>query len=250
MPNPGITTSFAAPAANACPATFAEAVTLLNALVTSSLGGTYLPHVTGSTTPAVNDQDKVWYKTDGAGRPVGIFLYYNGAWRKTYSGKPNEITIFSGNPATYFDGTGLGLTTAEWDGWAICNGNNGTVNLSDKFVIGARMDNEDVAGYDSGWQTNIGGTPEKTGGRSNYSLVNNNLPKTVIQVTGAPYDAGANHSPGKILIDDDYRQGANRTVELTRIGADPDADPPIPQVPVPTIPTFVAICYVQFVAYA
>ena len=33
----------------------------------------------------------------------------------------------------YFDATGLGIADGPYDGWAVCNGSNGTPNLSDKF---------------------------------------------------------------------------------------------------------------------
>jgi Tfp pilus assembly protein PilV len=50
----------------------------------------------------------------GGGTPQGGIIMYSGAWN--------------------FDGTGLG--TGSLAGWALCNGNNGTPNLSDRFVMG------------------------------------------------------------------------------------------------------------------
>ncbi len=50
----------------------------------------------------------------GDGTPTGGIIMYSGAWN--------------------FDGTGLG--TGSLAGWALCNGNNGTPNLSDRFVMG------------------------------------------------------------------------------------------------------------------
>lgn len=49
-----------------------------------------------------------------SGLPSGSIIMYSGPWN--------------------FDGTGLGINTLL--GWALCNGNNGTPNLSDKFVMG------------------------------------------------------------------------------------------------------------------
>ncbi len=46
--------------------------------------------------------------------PIGGIIMYSGSWD--------------------FDGTGLG--TGSLEGWALCNGNNGTPNLSDRFVMG------------------------------------------------------------------------------------------------------------------
>jgi len=33
----------------------------------------------------------------------------------------------------FFSSSGLGLANTEWDGWAICNGNNGTTNMHGAF---------------------------------------------------------------------------------------------------------------------
>lgn len=56
-----------------------------------------------------------WQTPASAGvTPKGGIIMYSGAWN--------------------FDGTGLG--TGVLAGWALCNGNNGTPNLSDRFVMG------------------------------------------------------------------------------------------------------------------
>ena len=41
--------------------------------------------------------------------------------------------------------------------WKLCDGNNGTPNLKDKFVIGADQ-------YSSGWKTNVTGSLTPDGG--------------------------------------------------------------------------------------
>jgi len=50
----------------------------------------------------------------GGSLPSGGIIMYSGAWN--------------------FDGTGKG--TGDLLGWALCNGNNGTPNLEDKFIMG------------------------------------------------------------------------------------------------------------------
>jgi microcystin-dependent protein len=52
--------------------------------------------------------------TWGSNIPSGVIVMYSGPWN--------------------FDATGLG--TGPLTGWALCNGNNGTPNLTDKFVMG------------------------------------------------------------------------------------------------------------------
>lgn len=50
------------------------------------------------------------------------------------------------------------------DGWALCDGNNGTVDLRDKFVVGAKQDDSGVA------KTNVSGSLTKTGGAASGNL--------------------------------------------------------------------------------
>ncbi|MFA5459798.1 MAG: hypothetical protein WC283_00445 [Candidatus Paceibacterota bacterium] len=69
---------------------------------------------------------------------------------------PGGIIMYSG--AWNFDATGLG--TGSLAGWALCNGNNGTPNLSDKFVMG----------------TINSSSLNTTGGTNSYSLAINQLP--------------------------------------------------------------------------
>src|SRR5574343_1433246 len=45
-----------------------------------------------------------------------------------------DAELSAGDIATYFDGTGLGIVGARWEGWAIRNGNNGTTNATGKFT--------------------------------------------------------------------------------------------------------------------
>ena len=70
--------------------------------------------------------------------PAGAIVMYSGAWN--------------------FDGTGLGTGTLL--GWALCNGNNGTSNLTDRFIMAATASS----------QVGI------TGGTSSYSLTTSQLP--------------------------------------------------------------------------
>lgn len=46
----------------------------------ATLPGNYAGLVTGDSTPAASDQDKLWYRTTASCVPVGFFVYYNGAW--------------------------------------------------------------------------------------------------------------------------------------------------------------------------
>lgn len=114
--------------------------------------------IVSSSVPASTLSSKVWFKIDTAGRPLGTYIFYNGNWRKVYTGLPSEIRMFSGDWTIYFDGSGLGVVGGEWDGWALCNGNNGTQNLANRFIVcGEEFSGEWLTIVDQFNLTNSGG---------------------------------------------------------------------------------------------
>ncbi len=244
-----ITITFANPPEGTCPSTFADAVTILQSLVSAQSPTGYLPYILGSSTPAVEDQNKAWIRQDAAGRPIGTFVYYAGAWRREYTGKPKEVVYFTGDPATYFDGTGRGLTTAEWDGWALCNGANGTPNMTDKFLIPAHMDNSDgTDAYSSGWRTKVSGSALFTGGSATETLTE---AKTWRQVEDAlvldlfAADGDTRSSSGAMVGIHNIGTTIDGTVTL--IAADAGNTTPDPFF---TLPPFLAVAPCMFVGYA
>jgi len=62
--------------------------------------------------------------------------------------------------------------------WAICDGNNGTPNLVNKFVIAAASFDNTVTptGNDSGWRTAVEGSDTAGGGNATKTLGTNELP--------------------------------------------------------------------------
>ena len=48
-------------------------------------------------------------------------------------------------------------------GWALCNGSNGTPNLRDKFIVGAKQDSGGIA------KTNVLGSLMQTGGEITHN---------------------------------------------------------------------------------
>lgn len=110
----------------------------------------------GSSPPSSSLTYKVWFKIDSAGRPLGVYMYYNGNWRKLYTNVGiGEIRMYYGGGEN-FDGTGLGVIGGDSDGWAICNGNNGTPDLTGNFFpVSGRWDGNGWAVLDpvsGGWQ--------------------------------------------------------------------------------------------------
>ena len=45
------------------------------------------------------------------------------------------VNLTAPQVAAYFDATGLGKTGGEYDGWAICNGSNGTPVLANYSIM-------------------------------------------------------------------------------------------------------------------
>lgn len=170
--NPGITTQFGNPDPNASPLNITQLVQLLNALVSSQMQGSYVPYVLQQATPNVEDQDKAWIVLDSSGRPIAIKIYYSGNWRRVYNGMIGEVRMYNGDPTVDFDGNGLGLVGGTYDGWHLCNGQDGTPDLSDNFLVAGHMNNSGGNnGYDSGWQSTVLASGiAKTGGANTITL--------------------------------------------------------------------------------
>ena len=234
-----------------CPTTITQLYDGLRTDLTAEVSTSYLPYILGSSTPAVEDQDKAWIRQDAAGRPLGTFLFYAGSWRRQYNGKFNEITLFNGNPALFFDGTGRGLTTSEWDGWSICNGQNGTPNLTDKFIVAAHMDDSaGQTGYSSGWRTMVSGSILATGGSKDTTLGISQIPRDpsdVLVVDTFTADGNA-RDPAGLLFGHHSVSTGDPGDSGTEILIDADAGEGSPDV-VPTLPPYFALAYVIFTGY-
>jgi microcystin-dependent protein len=106
--------------------------------------------------------------TWGSNIPSGVIVMYSGPWN--------------------FDATGLG--TGPLTGWALCNGNNGTPNLTDKFVMGVTT---------SG---NLG----ITGGSNTYNLTVAQLPAHSHSISS---DGNHNHTVPAIFHGNDNEGSDN-----------------------------------------
>lgn len=114
----------------------------------------------GSTPPSSALTNRVWFRTDAAGRPLGVYMFYNGNWRKVYTGVGlGQVSMYSGAPSV-FDGTGRGVLGGDFDGWALCNGGNGTPDLRDRYIVAANSYNAATGG----WGSVVDGTAFRTVG--------------------------------------------------------------------------------------
>ena len=249
MSSPNIDVHCDAPDPAATPATFTEACAIIDTLLRASFPGNldYIPYVKSNITPGTEDQDKVWIQLDNTGAPITTKVYFNGNWRVVGNGKIGEVTMFIGNPSGHFDSSGRGIVGDVWDGWAIMNGLNGTTDYSDRFPIGAHMnETAGVAKFGgSGWQTNVTGGPLPSGGAPTQTL---NAAQTyqpaksplVVDLFHATGDA--RDSAGAMFGKHD---GASTGASIvTLLPADPGNTSPNPFF---TLPPFIAICLVQYI---
>src|ERR1700755_2053817 len=67
--------------------------------------------------------------------PPRLMTGYRNGWWQVYNGKTGGIQVFMGYPQGYFDASGRGIEYSGWEGWHLCNGQDGTFNLRDFFLI-------------------------------------------------------------------------------------------------------------------
>lgn len=224
-----------------CPTNFQETIDLLNEKVSGSIAANIVPYIRQSTTPGMDQTNLVWHKIDVDGRPIGTFHYYGGAWRREYSGRQDEIRYFMGDPAIHFESDGRGIVGGEWDGFALCNGNNGTPNLSDKFIVGAKMDDLGVGYPTNGpWKTNVSGASTQTGGEKDITLTDDTtFQKAVdaIQMSNWQADGNSQNSGGGL-----WGLGSGHTLLPADDGnITPDA--------IQTLPPYYALAICKWISY-
>lgn len=259
-PNPPVITQIGNPDPNAAPVNITDLIQLLNTLITSEIQGSYIPYIIDSITPGSDQQDFAWIQTDSVGRPIATKIYYNGNWRRIYNGMLGEVRMYNGDPTIDFDTNGLGLVGQTYDGWHICNGKDGTPDMSDQIVVGAHMNDADGhVGYNSGWQSFIDGVSDlKNGGAPSTLVLPKHLPpfdpvagSAKVNLHGAEYKADADHTPDALpLIDVHYANLITHDVTIGFYGSGPNDAPPVPQVPLPTLPPFTVRAFITFVGYA
>ena len=194
----------------------------------------YVLMVKGPNKPVAQDQNKIWLKTDALGRPLGLFVMYNGNWRQVATGNIGQITMYAGDWTTYFDASGLGFSTLPWDGWAIANGSNGTIDLRNRFVVpGYRCDGWNL------WVTNVDGYDAYTGGRQWFQIYLGNLPPMTMQFNTESNFSRTGGDWGVVSYTDSANQGT-WVYPVSGTGG---------QAPISVIPPYIALGYAQFVGY-
>jgi hypothetical protein len=254
MATPTVHTQISMPDPNAAPLNLIQLFQLMNLHLHSEITTEYTPYVKQNGEPGSDDQDKVWFELDSQGRPLAIKVHWNGTWRRVYNGMMNEVRGYSGNPGTDFDSTGWGRVGGEYDGWHLCNGNDGAPDYSDHFLIGSHMNNEGHSGYvDNEWVSWIGDdTGKHVGGEKDVTLTTANMvrPDGVIGeiefgrygITPGGGETLDSTKPlfGKVSIGDPTKN-ISQSVEAANSTDTPD--------PVKIIPPFVALAWIIFLGY-
>lgn len=86
---------------------------LLVSLITANLSGSLDTVNTGSSTPAAEDRDKPWVRTNSDGTDDGVWAYYNGYWVQKHPLPVGAVMMYEGAEADIdtFDGGEVGAVT-------------------------------------------------------------------------------------------------------------------------------------------
>jgi hypothetical protein len=258
---PPVTGHFAHADPNASPLTINELIDILNSLLSVKISGSYIPYIIQHGTPGADQSGYAWIELDSGGRPISTRIYYNGKWRKIYSGMIGEIRMYSGDPGDgdVWTPLGHGVVGSDYDGWQICNGNNGSPDLSDRFIIGAHMNDKDGHNkYNKHWQTFVDGKSDlQLGGEKDHMIQMADLPPldtpnghAGLSLNGKGWKDGAEH-PGSpaAIVDIEYGMQKDYSVPIAAYGSNPNGSPPTPQTPIPSLPPFYALALIIFQGY-
>lgn len=241
---------FGTPDPDAAPTTLTQLITQLNALLTLSIDETITPYILGNDVPGVDDQDKVWYRIDDMGRPFGAYVFWNGLWVLPPPPLASQIGFWAGDPTVNFDANGTGVAgpgpvANETFGWQIMNGFGGTTNISDRFLVGARVDNVGITGWDPVtrmWLTNITGEPLGAGGESTITLDQDTTyrPATDAVEVGKHDATGSSGSGGPLY-------GASDSDNFNLVDADAGNESPDS---ISIVNPFAAVAMLQWIGYS
>jgi hypothetical protein len=201
--------------------------------------------------------------------PPRILTGYRNDWWTVYNGVPGEIRMLIADWGSYFDASGRGHHWGLWEGWALCNGQNGTVQLANEFIIpGYRWDGggwvTDVYTYSqynsqaastSWWdQINIDsyGISGADRRRFNLSLVNfgnfgGEPGAATLEINYNNQFTSINYSGGAWTVVDSGR--GNTKFNYAYWTYPLDQSPYMVNSPVSRIPPYIAVGYAQFVGY-
>jgi hypothetical protein len=264
--NPTVSVELANPDPNVDPQSLPDLWAILNATVHGELdGGDNTSYLEQPGIPSVDDEGKAWVELS-SGKPLSLKIFFNGVWRRAYNGMLGEIRMYSGPPGgdtdPTFDKDGKGKAGGQYDGWQICNGNNGSPDMSDQFIIGAHMNKAlSHPDYADGWVTFADAKNDlQSGGSKDHKIVAQDLPPinpggltavppeptSSLIVHGFKYVAGNTKTPAQPIVDRHYGNMLTHTFPITSYGANP---PDFNQNALPTVPPYLAMAFIIFIGY-
>jgi hypothetical protein len=228
-------------------------------------------NVTMNATGAGADLNGLFiWRLDQRNLPPRVMTGYRGGFWQFYTGKPTELRMFMGYPSGYFDGSGRGIEYSGWEGWAISNGQNGTINLENFFIIpGYRNDGNSwiakVFSADAFYgipsskaQAAAGVTPVSAGlidfvdinaNQREFVINLNNFPSFGLWVNATDFfkftKSGSGENWTAVAPEAAAGSGHNSTNWVYPI----DQWQIMYQMPISRLPPYVAVGFVQFVGY-
>lgn len=184
-----VTLSTASVPSGYCPPSLQVAWPFLLSLVTAELAGSNYTFNYGPTTPAPDDQNKPWFRTDSDGNPDRWYVFSNGSWISKHPIPAGAVWMYEGLEADIetFDGGEAGTVTETtgpmWEKVTDANG---------RFPIGPGTVGSASIGVGD------------TGGSHEHTLALNNVPPHTHVIKGRPYTGTGNLSPARVIVDDDY----------------------------------------------
>jgi len=176
---PIIVTPNAMPDPDGClPGTRQEMAKFISDAISVMFAGTSFGLINvGSDTPAPENQDRPWFRTTSSGYPLGLYYFYNGKWVRSAPFPVGTKALYTGD-SSVFDGTGKGNEGTVAEGWFLCNGQNGTEDLRDRFIVGAKQYK------DGAWRTDVDPSQSDRiqGGAQEVTLNMNNLPPIEVNI--------------------------------------------------------------------
>jgi len=199
----------------------------------------------GSSPPGSSLTNKVWYKVDGAARPLGVYMFYNGNWRKVYTGAAiGEIRMFwyySG----LIDGSGRGNVGGDMDGWQLCNGQNGAPNL-EAYTPVCGQQGETVGQAAGQWFTDADGAAwRNTGGQKARTVLSvGNLPSAMVARTYITTLQNGTGATKAVVTNDGTQPFYDITIKDEGTGAPPSSTP------LPYQNLYFAVGFFMYIGYA
>lgn len=184
-----VTLSTASVPAGYCGGSVQEVWPYLVALLTAELAGSNYTFNFGPTTPAPDDQDKPWFRTDSDGNPDRLYVFSDGVWLAKHPIPAGAVWMYEGLEAdieTFDDGEAGTITATTGPMWEKVSAANG------RFPVGPGTIGTTSIG--------VGGT----GGTHEHTLTLDNIPPHTHGITGRPYTGTGNLTPAKPIVDDDY----------------------------------------------